>query len=308
MICGLWSLVFGLGSDVGKVKKVSKTQKLRPKAKGRRPKTQDRMPGSPISLPLIVAHRGMSLHAPENTGAAIRMALDVGAEGVEFDVRLTRDRVPVVIHDETLVRTARIKKRVADLTVGELRKVDVGSWFNSKYPKRARPEFGRETVPSLRRTLEMLERFDGLIYIELKCTETDYRDLCKAVSEVIREHPLLPQIVVKSFKLAAVPELRHLLPTVKTAALFAPEILHFLRRREHIVTLAREFGSHQLSVHHTLITRRLCALSADDAMPLTVWTVDDPNWLLRRRSFPISALITNDPQPFLNLKRRFELG
>jgi hypothetical protein len=119
---------------------------------------------------------------------------------------------------------------------------------------------------------------------------------------------LLPQIVVKSFKLAIVPELRHLLPSVKTAALFAPEIMHFLRRREHIVTLAREFGSHQLSVHHTLVTRRLCALSADDAMPLTVWTVDDPNWLRRRRSFAITALITNDPQPFLNLRRRLEVG
>ena len=67
-------------------------------------------------LPLIIAHRGLSARAPENTVAAIRMAIAAGADGVEFDVRLSRDGIPVVFHDETLFRTARRKERVDSLT------------------------------------------------------------------------------------------------------------------------------------------------------------------------------------------------
>jgi len=86
--------------------------------------------------PLIIAHRGASAHAPENTLAALQLAVDAGAEGVEFDVRLARDGVPVVIHDETLARTALRPERVSDLTSDRLNQIDVGSWFNTKYPNK----------------------------------------------------------------------------------------------------------------------------------------------------------------------------
>ena len=73
----------------------------------------------------------------------------------------------------------------------------------------------------------------------------------------------------------------------------------YLRRREHILTLAREFGADQLSVRHSLTTPRLCRLATDAKMPLTVWTVDDPVWVMRRRNLGIRAVITNDPAALL---------
>jgi glycerophosphoryl diester phosphodiesterase len=82
-----------------------------------------------MKTPLIIAHRGASAVAPENTIAAFRRAIEVGADGVEFDVRLARDGVPVVIHDSTLERTAGLKRGVSDLTSEELSQIDVGSWF-----------------------------------------------------------------------------------------------------------------------------------------------------------------------------------
>ena len=72
----------------------------------------------------------------------------------------------------------------------------------------------------------------------------------------------------------------------------------YLRRREHIIALAREFGANQLSVHYSLVTPRLCSLAAEAKMPLTVWTVDDPQWLARRANMDIRAVITNDPTVF----------
>ncbi len=80
-------------------------------------------------MPLILGHRGASAVAPENTLAAFSPAILDGAEGIEFDVRLSRDRVPMVIHDASLRRTAFIDRLVCDLTSEELQRIDVGSWY-----------------------------------------------------------------------------------------------------------------------------------------------------------------------------------
>lgn len=254
------------------------------------------------NLPLIIGHRGASAHAPENTLGAFQMAIDAGADGVEFDVQLAKDGVPVVIHDATLKRTGGRKDAVADLTSKELGKIDVGSWFNKKYPNRANAEFAKETVPTLAQVLRLLKSTDGLIYIELKAADTDYRDLAKAVCDVIRDSARLPRIIVKSFKLAAIPEIRHHLPQVQTAALFAPQILDYLRRRKYIIAMAREFGAHQISLHHSLVTKKLTALAAQSAMPVTIWTADDPKWIKRCQKLGIGALITNDPGRLINVR------
>src|SRR4029077_5089067 len=83
--------------------------------------------------PLIIGHRGASAVAPENTLAAFDLALKSGADGVEFDVRLSRDGVPVIIHDETLRRTGLRPERVSDLTVAELKQVNVAAWFSQRH-------------------------------------------------------------------------------------------------------------------------------------------------------------------------------
>lgn len=245
--------------------------------------------------PLIIGHRGASVHAPENTLAAFQTALDVGADGVEFDVQLAKDGVPVVIHDDSLRRTGLRDERVADLTSRQLARIDVGSWFNAKYPKRARPEFAGEGVPTLSRLLKLLKPSNGTIYIELKCDESNYKPLAAAVCGVVRDSPMLPRMIVKSFKLAALPEVRHLLPEVQTAALFEPSIMTILRRRKHVIAMAREFGAHQISLHYSLATRKLTLLAAEAQMPVTIWTADDPKWIERCRQRGIGALITNDP-------------
>src|SRR5688500_15232326 len=105
------------------------------------------------AYPLIVGHRGASAGAPENTLAAFRRAIDDGAEGLEFDVRLSRDGVPVVIHDETLLRTGRVRHLVSELTADELSKVDVGSWFRGQAGNAESKKFANERVPSLETTL-----------------------------------------------------------------------------------------------------------------------------------------------------------
>jgi glycerophosphoryl diester phosphodiesterase len=257
--------------------------------------------------PLIIAHRGFSAQAPENTLAAFELALVCGADGIEFDVRLAKDGVPVVIHDATLERTGLRSESIADLTSLELGDTDVGSWFNKRYPDKAAPEFAESSVPTLVEVLEVLKEFEGLVYVELKADERDFRELVRAVCAVIADSQLLQQMIVKSFKLAALPEVRRYLPKVTTAALFEPRIMDFLRRRKYILELAHEFDVDQLSLHRSLVTRGLARRAAEANMPVTIWTVDDPNWIKRCRKLGIGALITNDPQKLL-AKRRAEFG
>ena len=145
-----------------------------------------------------------------------------------------------------------------------------------------------------------MKDFDGPIYIELKANASTFRELSAAVCDVIRDSILLQQIIVKSFKLAAIPEVKHCLPGVQTAGLFGVDVMLIIRRREYIVTLAEEFGANHISVHHSLLTPKLASRAAEAGMPITVWTVDDPRWLARRSALKIDALITNDPQRFLS--------
>jgi glycerophosphoryl diester phosphodiesterase len=253
--------------------------------------------------PLIIAHRGASFHAPENTLAAFRRAIDSGADGVELDVRLARDGALVVIHDETLSRTALRPGKISDLTSDELNQIDVGSWFNEKYPKRSNPAFARETIPTLAQAMQMFQSFDGLIYIELKTDEDDPGKLSEAVCETIRRSPQRSRIIVKSFKLSLISEIKQNLPEVQTAALFGPTIMGYLHGRRHIIEAARAYGADQISLHHSLATRKLVRLASELRMSVTIWTLDNPAWLKLGRDLGVRALVTNDPSRMLLARR-----
>ena len=256
-------------------------------------------------MPLIIAHRGASKHAPENTLAAFKRAVDAGADGIELDVRLAKDGVAMVFHDSSLQRIAGHNGKISHYTSIELGTVDAGSWFNRQAPKLADPEYKNESVPTLAETLEFLKDFKGLIYIELKCKEADTEELAKAVTDVICTSELLSQIVVKSFKLSAIPHVKKFCPSVRTAALFAPKIKNILRKDKHLLRLAEKVGADEISLHYTLATRKLMKKAAKRNLNVIIWTADNPRWIRRGIKLGLAAIITNDPARLL--KRRREI-
>lgn len=261
---------------------------------------ETRNPEPETLRPRIIAHRGASARAPENTLAAFALAIDAGADGVEFDVRLSKDGIPVVIHDATLTRTAGIESRVADLTAEELARLDAGSWFNSARPAHARSEFASEGVPSLQAALSLLINIDGPIYIELKCErEREVSPLVDAVCSEISESPLLERIIVKSFRLGAIPRARAVLPGVRTAALFAPQVMRLLRKEKYLINIAEELGADHLSVHKSLASRKFVRKASRRGMPVTVWTVNTTHWIPRAAKRGFYAVITDDPSKLL---------
>ena len=245
--------------------------------------------------PLIIGHRGAAAVAPENTLASFARAYADGADGIEFDVRLARDHTPVVIHDATLRRTARRGDKVGALAATELAATDVGSWFNRRFPARARAEYALARIPTLADVLTLAEPLGGVLYVELKCVPGDVQRLAARAVETIRAHKMDERVVVESFALAAVAEVRRLAPHLRTAALFERRLARPLPTPRSLITRARACGAHELALQHTLATARTITVVHEAGLPVVVWTVDSPARLRRLARLGVRAVITNDP-------------
>jgi glycerophosphoryl diester phosphodiesterase len=249
--------------------------------------------------PLIIAHRGASALAPENTLAAFQKARHDGAEGIEFDVRLSKDSVPVVFHDHGLKRICRREGRVSDFTAAELQNFDAGSWFNIRHPRKADKKFPSETIPTFAQLLDFLKGYKGLLYVEMKCRERDIVPLAEAVCRIIEKNAFLPQIKLHSFKLRAIAHAKKILPEVRTAALFQPKINTILRGKLRLLEKAERYSADELSLHYSLATRKMIEKAKEKGFPVTIWTADNAAWIKRARDLGIDAIITNDPARLL---------
>src|ERR1051325_10106083 len=150
-----------------------------------------------MQSPLIIGHRGASAHAPENTMAAFRLAMEVGADGIEFDVRLSRDGIPFVIHDDNLRRTGLDPRRVVDLNASQLKQIDVGRWFDPGC-------FTDEQIPTLQEVLDLFESTSGILYLEMKSTGAEREDLASACSALLNQSQLKNRGVVEWFDLPSI--------------------------------------------------------------------------------------------------------
>lgn len=244
--------------------------------------------------PLILGHRGASASAPENTLAAFSRAISDGADGIEFDVRLSRDGAPVVIHDSSLKRTGLTDRRVSELTASQLQKVDVGSWFTQAGSP---SPFGSETLPLLTDVFELFRKNNGWLYVEMKCGAREAAALAAAVARLTKESQIADRVVVESFDHSAIKKVKELESTIRTAALFEPKLSQPLSliRRLRVVDQAIAAGADEIALHHSLAGARVVDNSRQKGLEVVVWTVDDPTWINRAQASGIKALIANNP-------------
>jgi glycerophosphoryl diester phosphodiesterase len=256
---------------------------------------------TPSKTPLIIGHRGASALAPENTLIAFTKALHDGTAGVEFDVRLAGDGVPVVIHDATLRRTGLREGLVASITSAELGQMDVGTWFNRAHPELAQVEYSRQFVPTLEQVFGLLKKRDTraeVIYVEMKTdkAEDTYVDLAGSVAQLINDHGLRSRVVVVSFNLKSLAQIKLIDSSIATGALFEPRRNPVKVLRKHpLINAALKCGADQILLHRLIATRRLLDLANESDLRPVIWTIDDPKWMRRRAGFGIHAVITNNP-------------
>jgi glycerophosphoryl diester phosphodiesterase len=208
---------------------------------------------------LVIAHRGASGHAPENTLAAFKRAVALGASFIETDLHLSRDAHFVAIHDDTVSRTTNGQGRVHDLTLADLRRLDAGSWFGS--------EFSGERIPTLEEILEFSKRNDVVFYLELKPTGAWGGE--HALIGALRESGEIARTIVISFDAGIIAALRKIEPTLMTGLLFDGQVDQPLQR-------AVEVGARQLAVRGDLLTPALIAEAHKRDLQIVCWTVNQP--------------------------------
>jgi glycerophosphoryl diester phosphodiesterase len=242
--------------------------------------------------PLILGHRGASAVAPENTLAAFSLAIRDGADGIEFDVRLSRDRVPVVIHDATLKRTGLTEGVIGELSARELQEVDVGSWFSSKGVS-----YSDEKLPTLTQVFDLFAAKSAWLYVEMKCYPDEGTALAAEVVKLVRRAKMQERVVVESFDLPAIAEVKRIDGEIRTAALFQPRLSKPIStiRRLKMIDVACRHEANEIALHHTLVTQRVVEKAKREGLEVVVWTVDDPEWIVRARDLGIKALIANNP-------------
>ena len=163
-------------------------------------------------VPLVIAHRGDVVNAPENTLPAFLSAYEQGADGIELDVRMTRDRQLVVFHDRGLKRITGSPRLVSNATLEEVRALDVGGWFS--------PEFRSERAPTLDEVFELLPP-DYLVNVEMKAVIDNMRFIAHRVAETVRRHGRWASTLVASFNPISLWELRKIEPRIMRAYIWS---------------------------------------------------------------------------------------
>ena len=224
--------------------------------------------------PFLWAHRGASKNAPENTMAAFAAAVELGVDGLELDIRLCRDGIPVVIHDESLERTTNGRGFVSDASLVQLQQLDAGTWFS--------PEFTGEPLPTL---AEVLSVFSGKLRLNLELKEFSTG---VEVLSLLRQH-LDAEIIISSFDYDLLKGLRSLDEALPLAVLFDNGSWR------QAVRFANEISACAFHPADNLVCRRMVTACRKLALPVSVWTVDRTQQARSLLRMGVSGLFTNDP-------------
>ncbi len=232
--------------------------------------------------PLVLGHRGASAYAPENTLTAFNLAFELGADGVELDVTLTRDGVPVIIHDDNVDRTTDGRGAIKSMTLEEVKRLDAGAWFDAK--------FRGEKIPTLAEALEST-RGRGIVNIELKSTTLQTDGLEAAVAKVIEDTRAGDRVLISSFNPIALYRMSILNSRLPRGLLYADDQALYLRRA-WLRPIARPSALHPI---WKMIDARFVKWARGKGYKINTWTVDDPEEMRRLIALGIDAIMTNKP-------------
>ena len=230
--------------------------------------------------PLVWAHRGASGYAPENTLAAFQKAVDLGADGVELDIQLTKDDQIVVIHDETIDRTSDGKGWVKDYTLEELRA------FNYN---RTKPEYKHADIPTMREVFELLKPTGLFINIEIKTGVVFYEKIEEKILALAKEMGMEDRVCYSSFNHYTVTRIHELKPDAEVGFLYA----------DGPIDMPSYGVKHGVNALHPALYNLqydgFVKECKEKGLKLNVWTVNERPYKEMCSQYGVDAIITNYP-------------
>jgi glycerophosphoryl diester phosphodiesterase len=240
----------------------------------------------------VIAHRGASAEAPENTLAAFRRAAEMGAGFVELDLQLTRDSRLVVLHDAVLDRTTNGSGLAAAKTLAELRQLDAGSWFDGRGSAGTEGKFAGERIPVLEEVFAFARDSDVGLYLELKSGLLT--NAAQTLAAALRSSGEMRRSVVISFDTGVLAQIRKIEPPIVTGFLYdqAPA---------DPVAEALFAGARQLLPQVDLVTPELVGRAHAGDLKVATWTVDAPDEMRELMAAGVDGIITNRPNVLLEV-------
>ncbi|MEG1547937.1 MAG: glycerophosphodiester phosphodiesterase [Clostridia bacterium] len=238
----------------------------------------------------VWAHRGASAYAPENTIPAFRMAVEMGADGIELDVHESADGKLMVIHDETVDRTSNGSGRVVDMTCQQLKQLDFSNGFE---------DYTGARIPTLREVYGLLRSTDVTVNVEIKCDVVIYYGIWDKLIELEREMGMEGRILYSSFNHYVLMELRKSAPQSKIGLLYSCGLVDPW-------VYANYLQADAIHPHY------FAALQAPDlidgcrehGVDINTWTVNDSESIKKLAAANINAIITNMPDMALREMKR----
>jgi glycerophosphoryl diester phosphodiesterase len=235
-----------------------------------------------MRLPWVIAHRGASGHAPENTIAAFRRAVELGASFIETDLHLTRDAKFVAIHDSTLERTTNGQGSVHDATLEDLRKLDAGQWYDR--------EFRGERIPTLEEVLDFSRDNDVCFYLEIKYDVA--WGMHHTLVSAIRKAENAARTIVISFDPSTLAAIRRVDPSIMVG-LLADETDQ--AARPDLVKTAQRAGARQLCLHSALLTPEAVTHAHEADLQVVTWTINDAAGMRLALQCGVDGIMTDLP-------------
>lgn len=243
-------------------------------------------PGPTVGVPRVMGHRGAAGHAPENTLAGIRKAAALGARWVEFDVKLTRDSIPVLLHDPRVNRTTDGRGVLSRLDLAQTRAFDAGGWFA--------PDFAEERIPTLAEAIALVRSLGLGANIEIKATRGRHEETAsravRMIAEAWSDDP--DNVLVSSFSTESLSVARDLAPRVRRGLLMRRRLPGWRERAERLDCF---------SVHckESMLTQRVAADIRRYPFRLFCFTVNDPARARRLYDWGVESIITDFPDRIL---------
>ena len=235
-----------------------------------------------LSPATVIGHRGACGHAPENTRASIRKASALGASWVEFDVRISRDRVAVLSHDDTQSRTIGTDVAVSELNIEAIKALDAGSWFD--------PSYAGETIPTLTETLSLLGELSLGANVEVKSVDENIAETAHHIARQLRaEWPRTsPPPLVSSFSEDILQGFLEAAPEIDRALLVKEIPSRWAQCLSELKCVA-------LHCHHDFLTQGMAAEIISAGYALRCYTVNDPERAAELLRWGVSSVVTDYP-------------
>lgn len=239
--------------------------------------------------PTVMAHRGLSADAPENTLYAFSDAISVGADFIELDVQQTRDGVLVVMHDSNLKRTTGVNKNIWDVDYADIQNLDAGSWFD--------PAYANARIPTLEETLQFVDK-RAKLNIEIKPTKHGSDTLEQDVAELITQYQYTDACYVTSFSYGSLKKVKEVNPEIRTGYLMSVAYGQF-----YSLKYADAF-----SLNKVFVTSQVVNAAHQQGKQIFAWTVNSMSEVRSLCNLHVDSIITDDPVMVQNVISRDSTG